>query len=58
MPFSARTFFPIGRDPQATIRHARSMLAASVGGPLGAIQPPSPPIEELLNFVIDADDED
>ena len=58
MPFSVRNYFPIGRDPQATIRHARSMLAASVGGPLGAIQPPALPIEELLNFVVDADDDD
>ena len=58
MPFSARTFFPIGRDPQATIRHARSMLDASAGGPLGAIRHPAPPIEELLTFVVDADDED
>ena len=58
MPLAVRNFFPLGRDPQASIRHAPSMLAASVGGPLGVIQPPVLPIEELLNFIVDADDED
>ena len=58
MPFSVRNFFPIGHDPQSTIRHAHTMMVATVGGPLAAQPPATPPIEELLNFVVDADDEE
>ena len=58
MPFSVRNYFPIGRDPQATIRHAHTMMVATLGGSRAAQPPPTPPIEELLNFVVDADDDD
>jgi hypothetical protein len=59
MPFANGIFFPLGQDPAATIRSARVTMAATMNAAAsGEDSPlPSPPIEELLNFVIEDDDE-
>ena len=59
IPLAARNFFPLGQDPRATIRGARTTRAATIAATssASAAAVSSPPIEELLNYVVEDDDD-